>query len=326
MPGETIRAYGEGDEAAILELFARSFHQPRTRAHWEWKYRRNPWGNGRISEAFDAEGALVGHYCGYPVPFYDRGIERLAHQIGDTMTAPHVRHIGRGRTSILGRAATHFYDTFCAGQVAFNYGFNVANIQRFSMLFLNATRVEPVTYRVLARPVAPIGRVARWMGGYQLEIVRDPAAEFDRFFDRVKDAYGFLIRRDARYIRWRYLECPDVPYVVIAVRKWRKLAGWIAIRIRENRLSWGDALFDPACRGAIEVMLRHIVPGYPVEAVEAWFPPRPKWFHEELERLGFETKPEPQELSLMCVPFTMSDAVDRMRSDLYYTMGDSDLY
>ena len=325
MPAEVIRAYRDGDEAAILDLFARAFHQPRTRVHWEWKYRHNPWGGERISEAFDAAGELVGHYCGYPIPFYHRGADVLAHQIGDTMTAPHVRHIGRGRTSILGQVAAHFYETFCAGQVAFNYGFNVANIQRFSVLFLNATAVEPVTYRV-AKPPSPIGRALRWMRGYQLELVRDPGVEFDRFFDRVKDAYGFLIRRDARYLRWRYLECPDVPWFVIAIRKWRTLAGWIAIRIRENRLSWGDALFDPDHRDAVEVTLRHVVPGYPVEAVEAWFPPRPEWFHRELERLGFETRSEPQELSLMCVPFEMKDAVEQMRNGLYYTMGDSDLY
>jgi hypothetical protein len=164
------------------------------------------------------------------------------------------------------------------------------------------------------------------MRGYQLEVVRDPGAEFDRFFDRVKDAYGFLIRRDARYLRWRYIDCPDAAYFVVAIRKWRKLAGWIAIRVRDHRLSWGDALFDPGHIDAIEVMLRHVVPGYPVEEVEAWFPPRPQWFHEELERLGFETKPEPQDLSLMCVPFEMTDAVERMRRELYYTMGDSDLY
>ena len=325
MPGETIRRYADGDEAAILDLFARSFHQARTRAHWEWKYRRNPWGTERITEAFDAEGALVGHYAGYPVPFHVRGTDVVAHQIGDTMTAAHVRHIGRGRTSILGRVATHFYENFCAGQVAFNYGFNVSNIQRFSTLFLNATAVEPVTYRV-AKPFAAAGRASRWMRGYQLEIVRDPGPDLDRFFDRVKDAYGFLIRRDAAYLRWRYVDCPDVPYFLIAIRKWRRLAGWIVIRIRDNRLSWGDALFDPDHRDAIEVALRHVVPGYPVDSVEAWFPPRPAWFHEELERLGFEIRPEPQDLSLMCVPFEMPDAVPRMRAELYYTMGDSDLY
>jgi hypothetical protein len=60
--------------------------------------------------------------------------------------------------------------------------------------------------------------------------------------------------------------------------------------------------------------------------VEGWFPHRPDWFHRALIELGFEERPEPQDLSLMCVPFTMSDATARMRESLYYTMGDGDLF
>src|SRR5689334_25445425 len=105
------RAFREGDEDAILDLFARSFpHAPRSRQSFDWKYRRNPFGNGRISLTFDDEGRLAGHYAGYPVPFVDVGRASarptfLAHQIGDTMTSPDVRHVGRGPTSILGRTA-----------------------------------------------------------------------------------------------------------------------------------------------------------------------------------------------------------------------------
>src|SRR5205814_3858668 len=118
------RAYEPGDEAAILDLFARSFHAPRTLEHFDWKYRRNPYGNAHISLAFDDEGRLVGHYAAYPVPFRDGDRDLIAHQVGDTMTDKSVRHIGRGPTSVLGITALHFYETFCQNRVAFNYGFN----------------------------------------------------------------------------------------------------------------------------------------------------------------------------------------------------------
>ena len=36
-----------------------------------------------------------------------------------------IRHIGRGPSSVLGRSALHFYEHYCEGVVAFNYGFNV---------------------------------------------------------------------------------------------------------------------------------------------------------------------------------------------------------
>lgn len=324
MPVE-VRAYAPGDEAQILDLFARAFpHAPRSLEHFRWKYRENPFGNERISLAFD-DGKLVAHYAGYAVPFFAYGDDVLAHQIGDTMTDVSIRHIGRGPTTILGRTALDFYERFCEEQVAFNYGFNVGNIQKISLRYLRSDRVEPVTYRV-AKPPRPISRSARWLRGYQLELIRDTTDEWDELFARCANAYRFLVKRDAQYVRWRYLKCPDTRYAVVAVRKWRRLVGWIAFRIRENRFTWGDALFDPKQMDAVEVVLRHVVPSYPVDTIEAWFPPRPRFFDETLRRLGFETLPEPQDLSVMCVPFAWPDVVARMRQDLYYTWGDSDLF
>jgi Acetyltransferase (GNAT) domain len=324
MPVE-VREYREGDETAILDLFGRSFpHAPRPLDHFVWKYRNNPFGNDHISLAFD-DGRLIGHYSGYPVPFRAYGRDVIGHQIGDTMTDVAVRHIGRGPSSVLGRTALHFYDRFCEGKVAFNYGFNVANIQKFSLRFLRSDRVEPVTYRV-AKPLPPIGRAERWLRGYALEVVSEVSPEWDALFERVSGAYHFCVRRNAAYVRWRYLACPDVSYSVIAIRKWRQLVGWIALRVRGHRLTWGDALFDPDFPDAPEVVLRHVVPSQPVDLIEAWFPPRPAWFHTILSDLGFEIRPEPQDLSLMCVPFGWPDVVARMREDLYYTWGDSDLF
>jgi len=325
-----VRAFRPGDEAQILGLFARSFpHAPRTLEHFTWKYLRNPFGNGHISLAFEGE-QLVGHYAGYCVPFVDDGLALPAHQIGDTMTEPAVRHIGRGPTSILGRTALHFYATFCEGQAAFNYGFNVANIQRFSLRFLRSDRVEPVTYRrrdVMAKPFSRITAIERLARGYRLELVSDPGPEFDDLFARVAPAYGLLVRRDGQYLRWRYFDCPDQPpYFVIAIRKRGRLVGWSAFRIVSDSLRWGDLFFDPRHSDALEVLLRHVVPSYPVRAVEGWFPPRPGWLSDAITEMHFETLPEPQDLSLMCVPFTRDDAVARMREALFYTWGDSDLF
>jgi hypothetical protein len=72
--------------------------------------------------------------------------------------------------------------------------------------------------------------------------------------------------------------------------------------------------------------LRHVVPSHSVDVIEAWFPPRPQWLDSTLRELGFETRQQPQDLSVMCVPFMWPDAVARMRDSLYYAWGDSDLF
>src|SRR5438105_3483908 len=323
-----VRAYRDGDERAILDLFARSFpHAPRTLAHFDWKYRRNPYGNAHISLAFDDEGRLVGHYAAYLVPFRDGNRDLIAQQVGDTMTDVSVRHIGRGPTTIFGRTALHFYETFCENRIAFNYGFDAGNIQKLSTRFLRSDVVEPVSYRWRdMKTLRPISRAKRLMRRYRLQLVKESTPEFDALFARVANDYDFLVRRDAQYLQWRHLDAPDNLSFVVAIRKWRRLVGWSAFRVRDNHLTWGDALFDRRFPDAPEVMLRHVAPQYGVSAIDGWFPPRPAWFAAILDANHFESRPQPQDLSLMCVPFTITNAVARMRESLYYTMSDSDLF
>ena len=296
----TVRAFQPGDEAQILGLFNRCFpHAPRTLEHFRWKYQHNPFGNERISLAFDPDGRLVAHYAGYPLRLTTG---ETVHHIGDTMTAPAVRQVGRGPTSILGRIVNHFYTTFCEGGVAFNFGFNTANIQKLSTRFFRAVRVAPVAYRVWPAPPR-VARWRRWARGYQIEIVRELAPEFDELAPR-----GFMVRRDAQYLRWRYLDHPDVSYLFLALRRWRRLVGWAVFRTIDGRLLWVDGL------GSTDILLRQAADGRELAC----------WSHDELP--GFEARPEPQDLGVMCVPFTMPDAPARVAAGFHYTMGDSDLF
>lgn len=325
-PRFTIREYTDGDETAILDLFNRSFpHSPRSVEHFRWKYLDDPSGSRRIALAFGEEGRLVGHYAGYPVTFHAGNRNVVANQIGDTMTDPAIRHVGRGPTSILGRTALHFYERFCEGQVAFNYGFNVANIQKFSLRFLRSDRVEPVSYRT-ATPPPPPARLARRLQGYRFDLVDAVDGSFDDFFRRASPAYDFLVRRDSEYLQWRYLAAPDTQYHVVAVRKWMRLVGWIVFRLEGDRLLWGDALFDPRFDESIAMVLGHVGAVHGVREIACWFPPRPQWFDRLLVDLGFHVRPEPNDLSVMCVPFVWKDAAEVMRRRLYYAWGDSDLF
>lgn len=333
MPGEgdsrvEIRSYMPGDEEQILQLFARSFHEPRSLAHWRWKFQENPFGRERISLAF-AEGRLVAQYAGYPLRLFDEGRVLEVNQIGDTMTDPAVRHLGRGPSSVLGRTARHFYETHCAGRVAFNFGFNVANIQKFSIRFLGSDRVESVPYRMRnlrAQPLVPLKRAERWFRGCRLQLMKDITPEWDELFQRVASRYGLLLIRDARYLKWRYLECPDVPYALVAIRRWGRLVGWVVFRIRDRRLTVGDFLIDPVCPSYMGLALRHLASLYDVDTIDGWFPARPPWLAEVLTGYGLDLRPEPQDLALMSVPFMMPDAAQRMRESLFYGMGDGDLF
>lgn len=325
--GYVVRAYQPGDEDDILQLFAPAFHAARSADHWRWKFLRNPYGSLRITIARSPEGELAGHYAGYPVKFLHhqgrRSQELSCLQIGDTMTAPSFRGVGRGPTSILGRCVRHFYAAWCEQRVAFNYGFNTGNIQRFSLRFVGAHRLEAVGYWRRDSDSMP-----RATGRYRVAAVEQIDESWSRFCQRVARHYGLLVSRDADYLRWRYLECPDEPrFVMLAVYRWRRLVGWSVFRRRGEQLVWCDALFHPrhveATADLLRAGLEHPELAGTREVI-AWFPPRPDWWHEQVTRMGFTADTEPNDLGVMYVPHARPDS-GQLLTQLYYTLGDSDL-
>jgi len=330
-----VREFRDGDEEQILPMFRRSFHVDRSLARWRWEYRENPYGGLRISEAFSPEGQLVAQYAGYPVRFHHAagGETRTlpALQIGDTMTEPSFRHLGRGPTSLLGRTVRHYYARFCEGQVAFNYGFNTGNIQRFSMSFVGARRLESLPFHVLdlaARPLATPNPLLSRLAGFRVERIAHFDARWDAFFQRVSGAYGLLVERDARYLEWRYARCPDTEYFLYALFRRDRLAGWSVFRAKGDRLLWGDALFDPEVPAAPRQLLARVLAApehSQAKTVETWASSRPAWWREQVLSLGFESRPEPDDLGFVFVPFG-EDPEEELRARLYYMMGDSDLF
>lgn len=328
-----VREYRAGDEVQILAIFEGSFFVRRTLDRWSWEYRENPYGNLVISEAFAADGQMVAHYAGYPVRFHAGAVDGrwTALQVGDTMTVPSVRHVGRGPTSLLGRTVRHFYARYCEGRVAFNYGFNTGNIQRFSMAFVGARRFEDLPFHVLALPLRAPGSARRpWdrLAGFREERIERLDARWDELFGRVASSYGMLVERDARYLDWRYLRCPGGGYFLSTCFRRGRLVGWGAFRRQADRLLWGDALFDPDEPRAVRRVLAHALAAEEhagVRTVEAWISARPAWWRPLLAELGFVAQPEPSGLGMVFVPFEV-DPEQRMRECLYYTMGDSDLF
>ncbi|MFA6957419.1 MAG: hypothetical protein WC538_16225 [Thermoanaerobaculia bacterium] len=332
----TIRSYERGDEAAILDLFEISFSSRRPVDWWRWEYADNPHGALAISLAFDRDG-LAAQYAGYPVPLWSRdpALHGLtANQVGDTMTAVRVRSAGRGPTSVLVRTAKHFFAAHCAGKVAFNYGFNTANIRKISTSYNESAQVEQVPFRragtaALQFPGRMARRITTLFNSYTTSNATSVDGEWDGFLDAVAPSYGLLVRRDARYLKWRYLDHPELRYEIVALRSAGRLTAWSVFRRRDDTLIWGDALVSPRHARAASLLLLHALEspvGAGVRFVECWFPKRPAFFARALDALGLAISPEPHDLALMCTPFLAEDAETRLARDFYYAACDSDLY
>ncbi len=331
----SIRSYRDGDQDAILRLFRASFHVERHPDHWRWKYAENPYGACKISLAADGAGVrppeggqtgqLAAHYGGYPIPFWRQGRSFLALQIGDTMTDPAVRNAGRGKAGLLARTVRHFFSVHRDGSFGLYYGFNTGPIQRFCRWFIGGSQDRPVRY--LARDLEP---VPDWRagGGYRVERIETVGPAWDRFFRRVAPRYRFLVRRDAQYLDWRYLGCPDTEYLIFAARRFRRLVGWSVFRRRGDAVAWGDALFHPRHVRAAEPILAAALAAPELAGarrIEGWFADNPPWWSERLGELGFSVRPEPQGLGMIALPDAEPEAFDEL-GKMYVTMGDGDLF
>ncbi len=329
-----IRPYSIGDEREILPMFNEVFNVSRTLDHWLWKFRDDPYGSYKISEAFTENGNLVAHYAGYPVPFYSAvdGVKSFfSYQIGDTMTSPGVRHIGLGKTGLLARTANHFYSKFCGDNIPFIYGFNTGHIKKLGMRYLGYSYIDPVTFwtKDLAKTsfIKP-SFIHRIFGGYSVEEVSSVSEEWSLFFENVCDNYRFLVRRDAKYLTWRYLKCPDKVHRIFAVRKRGRLVGWSVFSAREKKIIWGDALFDrhfPEAPGYLLYSL-FVNEFYGSGSIQGWFSKHPDWWGRQLAELGFQMGPEPDNLVPCFVVFKDPSIIETLRHYFYYTMGDSDLF
>ena len=330
-----VRSFKPGDEAQILEMFKEQFQVERTEAHLRWKYLESPFGGPCTSLIFSEDGRLLSHYAGYPLPFSNTtgcGPETFfSCHVGDTMTRPEGRRMGLGPTSLLARCTFHFYAKYLEEHVPFGIGFNTGRIRTFGARYLKYGYLEPIPVRVLggARiPPQPSFLRARF-SPCRVERVTEIDAEWDALFERVKSSYGILAKRDAAYLRWRYLECPDKDYVLLSVRKKGKLIGWGVFLKSGNDLLWGDALFDPHERDGLKPLLAEAAAiaelGHGA-ALRGWFPPRPVWWNQWLDQMGFEIKEEPNRLGLCYVMFTHPEMESTLKESYYYTWGDSDLF
>ncbi|MDA8239747.1 MAG: methyltransferase domain-containing protein [Nitrospiraceae bacterium] len=329
-----IRPYADGDEQRILPMFNELFYTNRSIGHWHWKFRDNPYGSHKVALAFSDTVPLAVHYAGYPVPFYSAGdspAEFISLQIGDTMTSPAVRNIGLGKTGLLARTSQYYYARFCEEEVPFIYGFNTGHIRKLGMRYLGYTYISPVPYWVkdLSKsPLKPTPFFRRLLSGFAVDEVTSVGSEWDDLFSRAGLSYGLLVRRDAAYIRWRYLDCPDKVHRIFSVRRRGMLVGWSVFVRRGNKLIWGDALFDNRYRESVTHLLDTVVKRcfQGVETIEGWFSRHPGWWSKLLENAGFSTVPEPNDLTPCFVIFGDRITEEKLEDLLYYSWGDSDLF
>ena len=283
-PGDAVSRPVEvvlrGDEhhAEMFRLYEQVFGAEateRSRRRWSWQYEKNP----RLAESgpviwMAREGdRLLGQMAAMRVRLWFGGREVQASWGNDYFVRVDAQ--GRGLGALLSNAWSDHED------VALALGLTPSSYPLFKKLGFVDVGPVPFYQKVLdagavaRRRLGPaLGRLAApaLAGGLRLRFGRPPRPpadvtvrpvsgfpdEYDGLWERARASYAMCVRRDAPYLRWKYLEIPHRRYDLLEARRQGELVGYAVSRLddyRGTKLGWIVDVFadtrDQGARGAL---------------------------------------------------------------------------
>lgn len=271
-----IDSYRPDDREAVDALYRRVFGNDlaeSNRLRWQWQYGRNPNNppNGPLIWLAREGPTIVGQYATMPVRLQVAGQEIDAAWGMDVMVAPERQRQG------LGEQLFHTWDRHVGASLGL--GLSEASSRLFKKLRWPEVGplpclVKPLSRRALRRP-SWSEPVNRFVSALTLPAVRAVARQrpivgeivltrqfdegFTRLWERVAPKFALAVRRDAAYLRWKYVSPPHVRYSIAVLLRDGQPAGYTVYRhARESRgrvTLLVDFLADPDDPRALSALL-----------------------------------------------------------------------
>jgi len=258
----------EQDDEALFALYEEVFGKSRTdasRQRWRWQYLENPGSpdGPRIWVARDASRPL-GQMGTMPVALWWGGREVSASWGMDYFVRREAE--GRGLGPLLANAWSDDVEvalamglTPSAYAVYKRLGFRDVGQIPFLQKIVDPVavarrRLGPLVGRLVA-PALGLALAFRGLGakpapqGVAVRQVSEIGPEYDALWEKARASYSMCVRRDAAYLRWKYLGCPHKRYDLLAARRENELVGFAVSRVEDYRglrLGWIVDVFAPA--------------------------------------------------------------------------------
>ena len=254
------------DDAALFRLYEEVFGSARadaSRHRWRWQYLENPGSpeGPAVWVAWDGPHPL-GQMGTMPVALWWGGREVTASWGMDYFVKREAE--GRGLGPLLARTWGGAVDvalamglTPPAHAVYGRLGFR--DLGRIPLL---QAVLDPLAVarrrlgRLLGSVAGPLlglvlrkGRARQAAPGIDLRTVSQVGPEYDALWRKARASYAMCVRRDAAYVRWKYLQSPHRRYDLLEARRGDELAGFAVSREEECRglrLGWIVDVFAEA--------------------------------------------------------------------------------
>jgi len=295
LPEITGREFREEDKWELNDSYNRFTSRSRTIEQFEWEWLRTPEGPGNIWVLQDKDtGRVVGCHSLLPIRFSYFGRNILAGKTENSHLHP--PYAGRGlylplEVKYLKEAGKRFQLLFTVWAVGGHrrtreklgyatLGINSHYVKATRKQHLDRLVADLIRSRVENKPAAacflamhrlatavlmlgfsrqgPVDRAVRLEKVAGIDAV---AEELDRLWERNKDKYGITVDRNARYLRWRVFDNPNLPHEFFLARRDGELVGYAVTRIRaEGEIALGTVV-DVIADGGSEVIFSSILSG-----------------------------------------------------------------
>lgn len=308
------------------------------KVRWRWLYLANPEGNGSIPVwLLKAGGRITGSIAAVPTRikvgqdscvvsfgtdyFVDREYHGLpALRLLKTMLAESALNIGANMSASAQRLFAKLgYADLSASLVHVS-----ACVTPKPGTGNLASYLKTVSRKVIRKMASPVP--------YKLEITSKLPGSYDGFWDDIASSLEVSVVKDARYLRWRYEQCPSADYRFILLSRDGKLsslavAGIVADRNRARHgiileLLARDGDNFAAC-GAINACLDYFAL-HDCDSCASHL--SESWISRCYSLMGFSR--EPSQLGFMVLPVPGNDALHKTKDakSWAFALGDTDRY
>ncbi len=269
-----FRAYRDGDEHGIIDLFWQVSPQGRTVDYWRWMNARGPHGKS-IVELIEIDGRITGHYAVMPVEL--KFGDRRVHGGFAMQVCTHTAHRG---LAVLRPMCDRVWQSCAEAGMEFVYGFPNAAIWPIYKRMMGWESI--VRFRALQYDLASKG-LPEIAGPTKLPVRR--IHQFDDRFDglwrasAVAAGPAIAVPRDARYLNWRFCDNPAQHYPILAIWDGDTPAGYAVLKFhRDGARRVGHIIDLIACAEEHDAIAGKLIAeafavfeGHGCDIVSCWF-------------------------------------------------------
>ncbi|MFY9342191.1 MAG: hypothetical protein WAT39_06870 [Planctomycetota bacterium] len=333
--GLVIRPYRPGDEQAILRTFNLVFREvcgpgfvDRTLEQWRWAWLDNPAGH-RISLALADDGTVASQYAGMPMLYDTPWGEQLFIHCVDSMTHPAYRKGLQAKSLFVETCMPFWAHSRAIGDALF-YGYPVDAAFRIGQRYLKYVEMTVVDYLIRDRAAGTLAAPP----GIDVAKVAAVPSDVGALYDAVRSEQQCLLRRDQRWLSWRYVQNPAAAdYELWTARRAGRLAGLMVLRpgsgLAPDSATIVDWLVPAGDTATADALLAAAVRRQHDENKERLLAVFPQWSAEWrlLGARGFQHTPSANWLQRRLVHNICQARItpEFLAGNWWYTLGDSDL-